>query len=44
MTIDANKNGSISVNEFGMFIKGAKLDKEKRIEKISPATDRLIKQ
>jgi Ca2+-binding EF-hand superfamily protein len=44
MMIDVNKNGSISVNEFGLFVNGAKLDKEKRINSISETTKRFIRQ
>lgn len=34
--LDLNKDGSLSLSEFGMFIEGAKLDKQQRMNQIDP--------
>jgi Ca2+-binding EF-hand superfamily protein len=34
--LDLNKDGSISLSEFGMFIEGAKLNKQQRMNQIDP--------
>lgn len=34
--LDMNKDGSLSLSEFGMFIEGAKLDKQQRMNQIDP--------
>jgi Ca2+-binding EF-hand superfamily protein len=34
--LDVNHDGTLSLNEFGMFIEGAKLDKLQRINSLDP--------
>jgi len=34
--LDINNDNSLSLNEFGMFIEGAKLDKQQRLKDLDP--------
>ena len=39
--LDINNDGKLSINEFGMFIEGAKVDKLQRMQELDPS---LVKE